>query len=177
MRTKEKIRRWLPLNRWQLNPEKYKNWAEKLQPRTRVKRIKELEEEINLLEKEIEKLIASEQELRSKLSALKEAESEYNERLEEQAFVKRIRNEVITNPTGFVFEALGPEEGLRVLKEWKHAFRSEYTLGAEDDCRRLFTYACDKYNGRSWVTRFTHVIREPEILWRLIVASKEYKDL
>lgn len=177
MKTKERVRRWLPQNRWQLDPEKYRSWAEKLQPKTRLKRIKQIEEEINLLEKYIEKLIAAEQKLRSKLSALEEAESEHQERLEEQAFVAKIRKDVVTNPVGFVKKVFGPEEGLKILKYWKDECNSEYTLGVEDDCRRLFTYACDKYNGRSWVTRFTHVIGEPEILWRLIVASKEYKEI
>lgn len=181
MRTREKITRWLLQNRWQLDPEKYRkyrDWAENLHPRTRVKRIKQLEEEINLLEKEIEKSIAAEQKLRSKLSALEEVQSEYHERLEEQAFVAKIRKDVVTNPVGFVKKVFGPEEGLKKLKHWQSECNSEYTLGVEEDCRALYRYGHSAYDKRgSWVTQFDHVIREPKVLWRLIVASKEYKEV
>lgn len=139
---------------------KYQRWAEAFRPEEIKKALEKVEDQIQNLENDL-------LELHRKRAALKSAQIEYEVTQEEKALLGKFK-ETFKDPVGFFLKVFGPKEGLKRLNAWKKQ-ESRWTFAAEADCRVLFR-TCQNLG-------FDRFIREPIVIWRLVVASRGYKEL
>ena len=141
--------------------EKYEEWASSLDE-------KELKEALSILEGLIQNNKEELKELLSKRAALKSALWELELEQKEKALLLKFQETLLKDLVGFFKDVFGPEEGLKRLATWKK-YGSRWQFAAEADCQEVLR-ACQTQG-------FDRFIRKPVVLWRLIVASRNYKDL